>query len=181
VPPRLRLQAMIGDASGINVTGEVGHQIILTIDDQRTDVTDLFETGADFRQGEVAIDLPLLEPGDHDIGLEAWDNHNNWSEQQVTAVVELAPEVSQALFYPNPSKGDGHFTFALSVPAEVHIVVFSVGGRRVDEVHADGLLGYNQIAWEPGLGLANGSYLFRISARAEVGEATAEGVIQIAR
>lgn len=181
VSPRPRLQVTIEDPSGINATGEVGHQIMLTVDDRRTDVTALFETGADFRLGGLSLDLPQLEPGPHEIRVEAWDTHNNWSEQQVTAVVELVPEIDGPLFHPNPSRGPGYFTFVLSVPAEVSIGIYSVSGRRVDELRVDGRLGYNQVAWEAPPGVANGSFAYRISIRTSKATATAQGVIQISR
>jgi hypothetical protein len=181
VPPHPRLLVAIGDASGINVTGEVGHRITLTVDGRLTDVTALYETSGDYREGGLTTDLPQLEPGAHSIRLEAWDTHNNWSEREVIAVVAAAPAVADALFYPNPSTGDGYFTFVLSAPAEVRIRVFSVSGKRLGEMRAEGQLGYNQVAWQSGAELANGSYIYRISARGEGGAASAEGVIQIAR
>ncbi len=181
IPPRVRLQAQIEDPNGINVTGEVGHQIFLFVDGKRTDVTTLFETGLDYRLGRVEMELPPLEPGSHEIGLEAWDTHNNWSEHEVTAVVSLVPEVADVLLFPNPCPGEGYFTFTLSVPAQVHIRIFSVEGTPVDELRAEGLLGYNQVEWKAGEGLANGSYLFHISARGIAGEATAQGVALILR
>jgi hypothetical protein len=181
VPPRPQLAAVIGDRSGINVTGEVGHRIILTVDGRRTDVTDLYETRGDFRDGGLTTDLSQLEPGIHSIHLEAWDTHNNWSELEVTAVVAAFPAIADVLFYPNPSTGEGDFTFVLSAPAEVRIRVFSVAGKRVAELRSEGLLGYNQVAWQPPAGLANGSYIYRISARGEGGDVSAQGVLQIAR
>ncbi len=183
VSPRPRLEAVIGDRSGINVTGEVGHRIILTVDGRQTDVTDLFETRGDYREGGLTIDLSQLEPGAHSIRLEAWDTHNNWSEWEVTAVVAAALTIADPLFYPNPSSGEGGaFTFVLSAPAaQVRIRVFSVAGNRVVDLSAEGLLGYNQVAWQPPAGLANGSYIYRISARSEGGDASADGVIQIVR
>jgi hypothetical protein len=181
IPARVRLQAQIEDPNGINVTGEVGHQIFLFVDGKRTDVTTLFETGLDYRRGLVEIDLSPLQSGSHNIGLEAWDTHNNWAENEVTAVVSAVPEVADALFFPNPSPGEGHFSFTLPAPAQVHIRIFSVAGKLVEELRAEGLLGYNQVEWKPGEGLANGSYLYQISARGIAGEATAQGVVLILR
>jgi hypothetical protein len=177
----VRLQVQIEDPNGINVTGEVGHQIFLFVDGKRTDVTTLFETGLDYRRGLVEIDLPPLQSGSHNIGLEAWDTHNNWAEHEVTAVVSAVPEVADALFFPNPSPGEGHFSFTLPAPAQVHIRIFSVAGKLVEELRAEGLLGYNQVEWKPGEELANGSYLCQISARGIAGEATAQGVVLILR
>ena len=80
-----------------------------------------------------------------------------------------------------PTSGAGHFSFALSGPANVRIRVHSVSGRLVDEVSAAGNRGHNQILWEPPVRLAGGSYLYRITAMGDAGMATADGVIQVKR
>ncbi|MBT5057186.1 MAG: type IX secretion system sortase PorU, partial [Gemmatimonadetes bacterium] len=163
VSPKVRLQATIEDPSGINIAGDVGHEIMLTVDGERTDVTSLFHTGEDYRVGGVMIDLPVLEDGPHEIILEAWDTHNNWSESRVTAVVSPGQRIDDAVFFPNPTSDTGHFTFSLSAPATVRIRIYTVSGRVVDEIKAHGLRGHNQILWAPTLSLAGGSYLYRIT------------------
>ena len=181
VSPKVRLQATIEDPSGINIASDVGHEIMLSVDGERTDVTSLFHTGEDYRVGGLMIDLPLLEEGPHEITLEAWDTHNNWSESRVTAVVSPGSRIDDALFFPNPTSDTGHFTFSLSAPAIVRIRIYTVSGRVVDEIRANGQLGYNQIPWTATLSLAGGSYLYRITAHGDEGSAEAEGVVQVGR
>ena len=181
VPSKIRLHVTIEDVSGINIAGDVGHEIVLIVDGDRQDVTSKFQSGEDYRVGGFAVDLPSLEEGRHDISIEAWDTHNNWSEKRVTVQVSAAQVIEDALFHPNPTSGAGHFSFALSGPANVRIRVHSVSGRLVDEVSAAGNRGHNQILWEPPVRLAGGSYLYRITAMGDAGMATADGVIQVKR
>ena len=181
MPSKIRLHVTIEDVSGINIAGDVGHEIVLIVDGDRQDVTSKFQSGEDYRVGGFAVDLPSLEEGRHDISIEAWDTHNNWSEKRVTVQVSAAQVIEDALFHPNPTSGAGHFSFALSGPANVRIRVHSVSGRLVDEVSAAGNRGHNQILWEPPVRLAGGSYLYRITAMGDAGMATADGVIQVKR
>ena len=175
VSPRSVLEVVIRDASGINVTGETGHEIALSIDATVFKITDFFTSSAgDYRQGRLEYPLPALAPGEYVLGLKAWDTFNNSARVEVAVQVEKADDglLSQVLFYPNPMQGDGHFTYSLSAPAQaVRIQVFSVGGKLVDELEGPIQSGYNQVEWNPAADLANGSYLYRIQVRGEDGKA----------
>lgn len=168
IPPRAVLQARINDDSGINVTGETGHEIELEIDGTIFKVTPFFinNTG-DYRQGSIEFSLPTLEPGSHMIRLKAWDSFNNSSRVSVQVQVRKGAEslLADVLFHPNPMLEEGHFTYTLPAGAEsVDIQVFSLAGRLVDELSGTTLSGYNQVAWNPAQKLANGIYLYRITA-----------------
>ena len=181
VPTSPVLLATISDAGGINVTGETGHEISLTVDDIVTKVTDFFiNTSGTYREGTMQFQIPALEPGEHLIRLKAWDSFNNSAVAEVEVRVGEADDViiADALFYPNPLDGragqGGHFTFNLFNPAtSLRIQVFSISGRLVDELEAEPQSGYNQVEWEPPADLANGTYLYRI----EVTSRDAEGKI----
>ena len=175
VPTAPVLVATISDAGGINVTGETGHEISLTVDGIATRITDSFiNTGGDYRTGALQYQLPLLEPGEHVIRLKAWDSFNNSAVAEVKVRVGEADDViiSDALFYPNPmhhrAGASGHFTFNLFNPTtSLGIQVFSLSGRLVDEIEAEPALGYNQVEWVPPDDLANGTYLYRIAVTSE--------------
>lgn len=87
-----------------------------------------------------------------------------------TAVGELF--VENLLAFPNPFDAFGtRFSFALkgSDPADVKIDVYTVSGRRLNTlIHRDLAPGYHQLAWDgndaEGSALANGVYLYRLSA-----------------
>ncbi len=177
------LRATLRDASGVNITGDVGHEIRLHVDDQVLDVTGDYHAVGDFRQGEVLFDLPGLEPGRHGIRLEAWDARNNWAEAglDVRVAEEVPTVLADLLFHPNPlSTGRGHFCYSLSSPAEeVSISVHTLAGRLVGKVAASGEAGYNVVSWEAPPGLANGAYLY--SARVAGSAAKHNGVLVLAR
>ena len=174
VSSRPALETIIDDVSGINITGEVGHDIELTIDNETFKVTEFFSSrNGSYQSGVLEYELPELEPGTHDIRLKAWDTFNNSATTEV--VIEVAEQggtpLDDLLFYPNPMAGSGHFTYTLAVPAEsVRISIFSLAGRLVDELQIAGEPGYNQIAWVPSTSLANGSYLYHVEVELFSGE-----------
>ena len=146
------LRATLRDASGVNITGDVGHEIRLHIDGEASDVTGEYHAVDDFRRGEVAFDLPGLEPGRHRLRLEAWDARNNWAEGELGIRVseQVEARLADLLFHPNPlAGGPGHFCFDLSAPVEeVRISVHTLAGRRVGRVEGRGEAGPNALAWE---------------------------------
>lgn len=87
-----------------------------------------------------------------------------------TAVGDLF--VEGLLAFPNPFDALGtRFSFALkgSDPADVKIDIYTVSGRRLNSlIHRDLAPGYHQLAWDgndaEGSALANGVYLYRLSA-----------------
>ena len=181
------LEAEIRDPSGINITGETGHEIILQADDKSFKVTEFFSNrGGDYRIGFVEFELPPLDPGTHTLRLKAWDSFNNSAVSQVQLQVGQMGEsvLSEVLFFPNPMvEPNGYFTYILSAPAEsVRIRVFSLTGKLVDDVEGENGPGYHQIEWRPPAGLANSSYLYRLQVALEDGgELTKTAAIQVAR
>lgn len=187
VAPRPTLATVLTDPSGINITGETGHEIELWLDDAEvTSVTSSFTSVDDHTQGVVEYELGELEPGQHSIRLKAWDSFNNSSVAEATFVVAESADVALAdvLFHPNPTTdGTGHFVYTLAAPPEdVTIQVFALSGRRVAELAGAAELGYNQVRWIPSTQLANGTYFYRLKARLQDGgHAEQEGWIQVLR
>lgn len=187
IPRQTVLRASIADPSGINITGETGHEIELTIDGELFTLTDLFSVqGGDYRQGVVEFPLPELETGQHEIRLKAWDNFNNSSRTTVSVSVGDDPGdagLAKVLFYPNPMRDSGYFTYELAADMRaVQIKVFSLAGRLIDQLDGSTRAGYNQVPWTPPAGLANGAYICRIEAERESGTAVARrAVLQVAQ
>jgi hypothetical protein len=187
IGPGAVLRATIGDPSGINVTGETGHEIEIGVDQQAFKVTELFSVlGGDYREGILEYPLPALEPGEHEISLKAWDSHNNSSQIEVLVKVSEGDDqlLTDLLFYPNPLRGEeGFFTFDVAVAAGLaRIQIFALSGRLVDEVEGTASQGYNQVAWRPNRDLANGTYLYRVSVQTEDGkEIDRTAVLQVIR
>ncbi len=179
------LRATLRDASGVNITGDVGHEIRLHVDDQVLDVTGDYHAVGDFRQGEVLFDLPGLEPGRHRIRLEAWDARNNWAEGglDVRVAEEVPTVMADLLFHPNPlttGRGHGSATPSARPPRPVqdlHATRWPAGSSA--KVAASGEAGYNAVSWEAPPGLANGAYLY--SARVAGSAAKHNGVLVLAR
>lgn len=177
ISPTPTLTLILFDESGINVTGEVGHQITIQTDDDiraRQDVTALFvyDLGS-FQRGSLTYTLPVLTPGDHPVTIRVWDNFNNASTAQLTLTVveETDLRITNIMNYPNPFEQATTFTFELTQDADVTIQVYTVAGvliRSFDGV--TGMQGFNQVDWDgrdrDGDRLANGAYLYKITARA---------------
>ena len=177
----------ISDPSGINITGETGHDIELSIDDETYTLTNLFNVlNGDYREGVVTFSPPELELGEHTIRLKAWDTFNNSSRiEAVFELVEMGEKpIQNTLFYPNPLRNQsGYFTYDLTETAQnVRIKIFALSGRLVSEVMGSGNEGYNQILWEAPADLANGSYLYQVEAERVVGGAIEQtAILQLAR
>ncbi len=177
VPQGARLIATIADSiSGINVTGEIGHKITLTLDGDVENQLDLTRNFAYFPNnylaGRLVAELPPLEFGPHTAVLKAWDNSNNSSRIAFDFVVTAADrlQISEAMNYPNPFRDRTAFTFFLNEEAEVRIYIYSLSGHKIHTL--DGIFarpGYNQVNWDGrdayGDRLANGIYLYKIIAK----------------
>ena len=165
VPGEAVLEAVINDQNGINITGETGHEMELRVDDRLFIVTEFFHNTGDYRRGLLEFPLPAMEPGTHTLRLKAWDTFNNSSQVEAEMRVSEGDDsgLSQLLFHPNPMRDGGDFTYTLEIAAEyVHIRVFSLAGRLVDELSGTGNADFNQVAWTPPSELANGTYLYQV-------------------
>lgn len=178
VPTDAVLHVNITDSlSGVNTAGDIGHQIIMTLDDDGNntkDITDFFEYNeGSFVTGVVKYPLAGLKAGQHTIKIKGWDNSNNSSviESNFVVINNQELEIRNVLNYPNPLKTNTQFTFELSQNAEVEIKLYSVAGRLLREFTPwQGQVGFNIYPeiWDgtdqDGDELANGLYLYKIKA-----------------
>jgi hypothetical protein len=175
IPSQSVLRATITDPSGINITGETGHEIELAIDGELHILTDFYSVlGGDYRQGNIEFPLPELEPGEHEIRLKVWDNFNNSAKTTVAVTVRQGGDgIDNVLFFPNPMRASGgHFTYDLKDEvSQVKIKVFSLAGRLIDELEGHIREGQNQVEWIPAADLANGTYLYKITVERKNGSA----------
>jgi len=170
------LRAVIHDSlSGVNITGEIGHKITLSLDgrdDDKIDLTDLFNYDADsYTRGTILYPLNNLAEGRHSVEIKAWDNLNN--SNTATIDFTLQPQdrliLSEVLNYPNPLRRATTFTFGLNLTAEIRIKVFTLSGRLIRTLEKfDAQPGFNMVEWDgrdaDGDELANGVYLYKIIA-----------------
>ncbi len=184
VPEEPELVAVIqDDKTGVNITGEIGHKIELTIDEnENRDLTDYFQYDeGSYLEGKLTYRLDSIKSGKHTLSLKAWDNANNSSTQSIEFNVVPMGElrIERVLNYPNPFSASTHFTFQLNQDAKVEIKIFTVDGRLVKRF--EGIMGgpgFNMFPPGPNEGwdgrdemgdlLANGIYLYKIIAKAYV-------------
>lgn len=167
------LAARLSDPLGINLTGEIGHEIILTNiqSDEEKDLTSGFVYDLDKITTGI-VEISLEDQSDNiAIVLKAWDNANNPSEAEIYLSISETQELNlfRVLNFPNPFRTETQFTFEISSPATVSIDIYTLGGRRIKSFGDQYLTtGVHFIDWdgrdEYGHRLANGSYLYKILA-----------------
>ncbi|MBN2104534.1 type IX secretion system sortase PorU [bacterium] len=178
VPSDPELVAEIEDRkTGVNIAGEIGHKLTLTLDDQdQQDVSAYFQYDQDsYLKGRLSYRLSNLEEGLHRLSLKAWDNANNSSTADL--IFQIIPRgemcLQEVLNYPNPFSTYTHFTFQVSHAADIEIKVYTVDGRmirRIEGIWAEP--GFNMIEWngrdDVGDSLSNGVYLYKVDASANI-------------
>lgn len=184
VTPGALLTIAVFDSSGINTIDRVlGEGITLVVDGgaDTTNLTDSFVYDlGDHTRGSAAYTIPSLSLGGHTVSVAASDNIGNRSEESLWFEVVSATEfaIRNVANFPNPfpdserTNSDGtYLLFWLSEESSVRIDVFTVGGRIIrvmDDI--TGEAGANEVYWDgrdqQGDDLANGVYLYRISATA---------------
>ncbi len=178
VPANPVIIAELEDENGINLTGEVGHTIEIKVDDaQPVNITSFFAYDRDsYVSGKLNYNLEDLNPGEHNLSLQAWDNLNNPTRVEIS--FRIAEEgglvLENVVNYPNPFAGETNFTFqtqGISPNAEVRIKIYTVSGRMIRML--EDLMrpqpGFNHYYWDgrddDGELLANGVYLYKIILR----------------
>ncbi|MBD3289084.1 T9SS type A sorting domain-containing protein, partial [candidate division KSB1 bacterium] len=171
--PNLKIE-ITDTLSGVNIAGDIGHNINLTVDDEKINVTDLFNYYQDsFLSGQIQKQLGPLNEGVHDLVVKAWDNSNNSSElrTQFTVVADNELVLDRLLNYPNPFANETEFTFWTNSECEATIKIYTVAGRLIKKIdHIYAKYGFNHVRWdgldEDGEPIANGVYLYKIYAKA---------------
>jgi len=176
------LTAEIADDHGINITGQLGHAIVVRVDGGETyegDVTGSFKFNrGDYRAGKLDIVMPAISLGTHEITLKAWDNFNNSS--LITKTIEVVStenlKLSDVMNYPNPiRKGNYSTSFQYCLNGDVDrvsIKIFTESGRKIKTIDLTTpeftIMGCHQVSWnlrdaddDP---IANGIYLYQVVA-----------------
>jgi len=175
------LIADVADSSGVNLTGEVGHRIIATIDGHDYDFTEQFSyLNDDVTHGVLQTPVGYLDPGKHHLRLIVFDGANNPGTAE--ADFQVASATSEAalrnlLNYPNPIKGNTQFTFECTIPGTGTVDIYTVHGTKIKSVGPFAVsVGYNynpDANWDArdkdGVDVANGVYLWRLKVRADNG------------
>jgi len=173
VYPGSVLRAELSDENGINITGVLGHQILLELDNdplQRYDLTEYFYYDKNsYTDGYLEWKLQDLEVGNHSLRLRCFDNHNNQGEKKVNLFVKKEKKVvlKEIFNYPNPFQEATQFVFFTSSSGKFMIEVFVLTGRRIMKLEGVAASGQNIIPWDGtdwmGDRLSNGTYFYKVT------------------
>ena len=177
------LVGVLEDDRGINLSSQQPerYRLRMVVNQDRLNAKYLsdyftYDLGS-YTKGSFSTPILLYSPSEGDstytLAIEAADNFLNRSTDSVKVVVgsDLTLRVQNLVNYPNPFKDDTQFTFELTQSAEAEIKIYTVAGRLIRSLRP-GILpaGYNQMYWNgkdaDGDGLANGVYLYKITAKA---------------
>ncbi len=186
VAQNTRVTIELFDSLGINLSGEIGHGIDVSFDDNpdfNIEVTDSFSYfPQSYQRGRAEFDLPQLAIGEHTMKVKAWDSANN--SNQVALSFNLTADeglaITELLCYPNPMRDHTEFSYVLSGAAEnVTLKLFTLSGLEIwSRSNLPGDRGYNVgVDWDghdaDGDIIANGVYIFQLSANAEAANSSA--------
>ncbi len=172
----------ISDQSGINIVpgvslyGEVKFSVYQNnILKSAKDISQSFvyDLSSDtLSTGTAGFNYNFGSSGNYKIKIEAYDTRLQKGLWENEVKVETDMSLSSIYNFPNPFSRDTYFTFMLSRPADVEIRVFTVAGNLIREITSSGLAaGYNQVYWDGrddrGSSLANGVYLYKITAKSD--------------
>ena len=170
--------------SGINIVGEIGHNITMILNDNEDDkivLTDFFQYDENsYTSGSILYDLTDhfngdLEQGTYHVSIKAWDNSNNSStaETEFNVVSSTTLRLRNVLNYPNPFTSRTTFTFLASQSCICTVKIYTVAGRLIHEIE-DIPLQANELAqveWDgrdqDGDALANGVYFYKVTAKSD--------------
>ncbi|TVQ91536.1 MAG: hypothetical protein EA393_04560 [Bacteroidetes bacterium] len=180
------LLAFLEDESGINTTGQIGHDIVAILNDDTFNpivLNNFYQADLDnFRSGRVIYPFFNLEEGNYTLTLRAWDVHNNVSVSSIDFIVTSAPglSITDLRNYPNPFSDKTQFTFSHNKPATeliVQLEVYTLTGQLLKSkeqmVYASGFE-IPPFEWDGrdsgGTLLSTGIYVFRIIVKERNGE-----------
>jgi hypothetical protein len=127
---------------------------------------------------KVVVDYnPELEDGEYTLKV-LWKNTNgeivDSSGVQKTFLISSEAKIMDVYNYPNPTKGETHFTFRLTqLPEEIKIKIYTIAGRLIREMQLSSSelrYDFNKIYWDgkdqDGDQIANGVYLYKVIMKA---------------
>ena len=162
----------ISDPIGINVTNEIGHEIILSdlLSSVETNITNQFYYDYNSIMSGRII-LPNFNGKSLHIEVKAWDNANNPNKESIKLdrYEKQKLKIYNAYNFPNPFTNSTKFMFEITEDARISLELFTLGGRRIKDFSYNNLkVGYNYIEWNGrnsfGDVIANGVYIYVIRA-----------------
>lgn len=169
--------AELTDKDGINVSGGIGHDLELIIDNDmnltyQLNERFLYDFG-DYCKGKVDYVLPELSDGPHKLLFRAWDAQNNSSVAELSFVVNATqqPTLSNVICTKNPATTSTSFVIShdrAGSEVDVELEVFDTSGRLLWRKSETGIPTDQTytIDWDLTTGngsrLKTGVYLYRV-------------------
>jgi len=169
--------AELTDKDGINVSGGIGHDLELIIDNDMNLTYQLNERFqydfGDYCKGKVDYVLPELSDGPHKLLFRAWDAQNNSSVAELSFVVNATqqPTLSNVICTKNPATTSTSFVIShdrAGSEVDVELEVFDTSGRLLWRKSETGISTDHTytIDWDlttgSGSRLKTGVYLYRV-------------------
>ena len=169
--------AELTDKDGINVSGGIGHDLELIIDNDMNLTYQLNERFqydfGDYCKGKVDYVLPELSDGPHKLLFRAWDAQNNSSVAELSFVVNATqqPTLSNVICTKNPATTSTSFVIShdrAGSEMDVELEVFDTSGRLLWRKFETGIPTDHTytIDWDlttgSGSRLKTGVYLYRV-------------------
>ena len=169
--------AELTDKDGINVSGGIGHDLELIIDNDMNLTYQLNERFqydfGDYCKGKVDYVLPELTDGPHKLLFRAWDAQNNSSVAELSFVVNATqqPTLSNVVCTKNPATTSTSFVIShdrAGSEVDVELEVFDTSGRLLWRKSETGIPTDHTytIDWDlttgSGSRLKTGVYLYRV-------------------
>ena len=169
--------AELTDKDGINVSGGIGHDLELIIDNDMNLTYQLNERFqydfGDYCKGKVDYVLPELTDGPHKLLFRAWDAQNNSSVAELSFVVNATqqPSLSNVICTKNPATTSTSFVIShdrAGSEVDVELEVFDTSGRLLWRKSETGIPTDHTytIDWDlttgSGSRLKTGVYLYRV-------------------
>ncbi len=124
--------------SGVNIAGDIGHQITLIMDGNDAEIKDLTEffeyDEGSYNQGSLKMTRSTISPpAEHDLRIKPGYTSNNSSieETYLFAVADSTLQIRNLLTWPNPMVEQTAFTYEISHDATVWLKIFTLSGRLV--------------------------------------------------
>ncbi len=182
--PGDRLTFVIEDSSGVDLTRlDNGHTIFVILDDRGSPVEltsgFVYDPGS-YTRGTTDFVLPQLPEGLHTLEVHASDTFGNIAVKTFVLDVNAPSQpgdpmrLSQVFNYPNPFEGITYIHARLNQEGRIRVGIYTVAGRRVRDLTADGRAGENYLPWDgkdsQGENVAIGVYLLRVTAESPEGK-----------
>jgi hypothetical protein len=180
------LLGFLYDDSGINVTGNLGHDLVAFINNDRANsyiLNQYYEADLDtYKSGKLVYPFFSIPEGEHTLTVRAWDVFNNFSEESIEFIVSNSAVMAlyDILNYPNPFRLKTNFVFKHNIPSEtlnVSIDIYNINGQIVKNLQVEvNSYGFQSppIEWDgkdnAGRLIETGVYVYRLIIKTQEGQ-----------